>query len=74
MKLRKQAPAKAIVLAATLGLLAAFFGLIRSEPRIKAESVPPPGQPGVDYDRFFAPAAGSAPRSTSPTHTRTHAS
>ena len=73
MKLRKQAPAKAIVLAVTLGLLAGFFGLIRSEPRIKAESVAPAGQPSVDYDRFFAPAAGSAPRPTS-THTRTHAS
>jgi len=73
MKLHKQAPAKAIILAATLGILAAFFGIIRSEPRIKAESAPPPGQPSVDYERFFAPAAGSVPQ-TPATHTRTHAS
>jgi hypothetical protein len=73
MKLRKQTPAKAIVLAATIGLLAAFFGIIRSEPRIRAESTTPPSQPIVDYDRFFAPAAGSVPR-TAPPHTRTHAS
>ena len=72
MKLRKQTPAKAFIVAATLGLLAAFFGLIKSEPRIQAEAEPPPATPSVDYDRFFAPSAAPAPASAP--HTRTHAS
>jgi len=72
MKLRKQAPAKALIVAATLGLLAAFFSIIRSEPRIQAETNPQPETAGANYELFFAPGASG---STSPaTHTRTHAS
>ncbi|HXH22326.1 MAG TPA: hypothetical protein VNN10_09865 [Dehalococcoidia bacterium] len=58
MKLRKQAPAKALILALTAGLLGAFYAVIRSDPRIEAT-----GQeaPGVDYERFFAPTAPSPP-------------
>ena len=73
MKLRKQAPAKALIVAATLGLLAAFFGLIRSEPRIEAESTAPPAGTGVNYDSFFAPGVGAPAAPVAP-HTRTHAS
>ena len=71
MKLRKQTPAKAFIVAATLALLAAFFGLVKSE-RIQAEAEPPPTTPSVNYDRFFAP--GAAPQPSSAPHTRTHAS
>ena len=72
MKLHKQAPAKAFVIAAALGLLVAFFGLIKSEPRIKAESSVPAGERAVEYERFFAPGAASVP--SSPPDTRTRAS
>ena len=74
MKLRKQTGAKAIVLAATLALLGAFFGLVRSEPRIKAESIAA-SEPAVDYDSFFAPRGSvPAPPAESRPHTRTRAS
>jgi hypothetical protein len=77
VKLRKQASAKASILAVTAGLMAVFFGLVRSDPRLDADTAPP-SQPAVDYDRFFAPNAPSdaatepvpAPRP----HTRTRAS
>ncbi|MPZ50344.1 MAG: hypothetical protein GEU75_13770 [Dehalococcoidia bacterium] len=74
MKLRKQTPAKALILAATIGLLAALFGLIRSAPRIEAESTPSSEGSAVNYDRFFAPSAGSAPSPATAPHTRTQAS
>jgi hypothetical protein len=78
MKLRKQAPAKALILAAAAGLLASLLALIKSEPRL-VESGSTAPQPDIDYRRFFAPAVGGAPDTTSSTpavrpHTRTRAS
>jgi hypothetical protein len=77
VKLRKQAPAKAVILAVTAGLMAFFFGLVRSDPRFEADTAPP-SQPAVDYDRFFAPNvppdAAPEPLPTSRPHTRTRAS
>jgi hypothetical protein len=73
VKLRKQAPAKAFILAATAGLLLAFLGLIRSEPRLQAETE---AGPAPDFDRFFAPGDSGASQ-TAPAiqpHTRTRAS
>lgn len=80
MKLRKQTPAKAVVVALTAGFMAALFALVRSEPRIKAASSESTDRPAaVDYQRFFAPA--SPPGATNPPavppvlpHTRTRAS
>jgi hypothetical protein len=77
MKLRKQTGAKTFILAATLGLLAAFFGLVKSEPRIKAQETLPAAEPAVDYERFFAPGGSqgsSAPLPPVLPHTRTRAS
>ena len=77
MKLRKQAPAKALLLTLTAGLLAAFFGLARSEPRIKAPPEPVT-TPAVDYGRFFVPnqpqTANPLPTPEARPHTRTRAS
>jgi hypothetical protein len=76
MKLRKQTPAKALIVAATLALLGAFFGLVRSEPRIKVESVAAADPAPPDYERFFAPRGsvqGPLPSEPRP-HTRTRAS
>lgn len=74
MKLRKQAPAKALIVVASAGLLFAFYGIVKAEPRIKAASSPMP----VDYRGFFAPASSDAPPSTLPDtqapHGRTRAS
>ena len=74
MKLRKQAPAKAFILVAALGLLLGFFGIVKSEPRIKAaetESI----KKTIDYRRFFAPpTSGQTPQTEITTHTRTRAS
>ena len=66
MKLRKQAPAKALIVAMTAGLLAAFYALVRDDPRIEAG--PDTTPPAVDYQRFFAPAAApsSAPDAQQP--------
>jgi hypothetical protein len=61
MKLRKQAPAKAFVLALCAALLAGFYALVRAEPRLAAEE---PRTAPVDYDRFFAPSA--APSTSQP--------
>jgi hypothetical protein len=76
MKLRKQATAKAFIVAATAGLLVAFFGLIKAEPRLKAEAETP--VPARDFERFFAPAAPDTPPATpavlSTPHTRTRGS
>lgn len=77
MKLRKQAPAKAFIIAATAGLIVAFFGLIKAEPRIKAEAETP--APAPDFERFFAPAspqssAPAPPIATPRPHTRTRGS
>jgi hypothetical protein len=73
MKLRKQAPAKALILALSAGLLFAFYSLVKAEPRIQAEAPSP--QPPVDYDRFFAPnASPSTAPQVMPTHARTRAS
>jgi hypothetical protein len=76
VKLRKQAPAKAFIVAATAGLFVAFFGVIRAEPRLKAEAeipLPPP-----DFDRFFAPNAPDSlaprPAAAPQPHTRTRGS
>jgi hypothetical protein len=82
MKLRKQAPAKAFIVAATAGLLFAFLGLVKSEPRTKSEaaSAPATAPPSVDYQRFFAPAGGQVgagsinPQPPLQVHTRTRAS
>ena len=76
MKLRKQAPAKAFIFAAATGLLFAFLGLIRSDPRIEAE--PEPAGPAPDFQRFFVPQGETQPSPQAvPTlrpHTRTRAS
>jgi hypothetical protein len=77
VKLHKQAPAKAFIFAATAGLMAVFFGLVRSDPRLEADPAPP-SQPAIDYDRFFAPDAtpdaAAEPVPTPRPHTRTRAS
>ncbi len=79
MKLRKQASAKAFIVAITVGLFLGFLGLIRSEPRTGAESADPEATP-VDYERFFAPSqprdgdASEAPVPTVRPHTRTRGS
>jgi hypothetical protein len=66
VKLRKQAPAKAAIVAGTAALFALFFALVRSEPRLKAQEQPEP-TPAVDYNRFFAPAGQpSAPLPAEP--------
>jgi hypothetical protein len=57
VKLRKQAPAKAAIVAVTAALLAAFYSLVRSEPRIAADKE---SRPPIDYERFFAPASRPA--------------
>ena len=57
MKLRKQTPAKAAIVAMTAALVAAFYMLVRSEPRIRADET---SRPPVDYDRFFVPAGRPA--------------
>ncbi len=79
MKLRKQAPAKAFIVVVTTGLFFALLGLVRSEPRIKAQE-PEPTPSSIDYQRFFAPS--TAPRGDVPPvttapprpHTRSRAS
>jgi hypothetical protein len=79
VKLRRQTPAKALIVASTLGLLGALFGVVRAEPRIKAAPPEPTPAPAVNYDRFFAPstaapAADEATPAPRPPHTRTRAS
>jgi hypothetical protein len=75
VKLRKQTPAKAAIIAATAGLIAVFLALIRADPRIEAE---PPQGPAPDFDRFFVPQspaqAAPEPIATPRPHTRTRAS
>ena len=74
MKLRRQAPAKAAIVALTGVLFVAFYAIIRSDPRIKAGEGAPT-QPPVDYGRFFAPgAATAATEPAPPIHVRTRAS
>ena len=80
MKLHKQAPAKAFIVAAVAGLLLGLFGLIRSEPRLEAEPAGPQATP-IDYERFFAPNppasgadAAATPAPTPRPHTRTRGS
>jgi hypothetical protein len=77
VKLRKQTPAKAFIVAVTAGLLFAFFSLVRAEPRLKAEAGP--ASPPPDFERFFAPATPSSSETPPPAvtprpHTRTRAS
>ncbi|HEY7270117.1 MAG TPA: hypothetical protein VH951_09845 [Dehalococcoidia bacterium] len=60
MRLRKQAPAKAAIVALSAALLAVFYGIIHADPRIKAEEASTGPTPTVDYDRFFAPGAPPA--------------
>jgi hypothetical protein len=74
VKLRKQAPAKAAIIAATAGLLFAFYALIWADPRIEADGGST--QPAVNYDRFFAPATapGQAQEPLPPVRIRTRAS
>jgi hypothetical protein len=77
VKLHKQTPAKALILAVSAGLMAIFFALVRSDPRLEADA-PPPSPPAVDYDSFFAPNAPPdapfEPLATPQPHTRTRAS
>ena len=75
MKLRKQAAAKAFIVAATAGLFLGFLGLIRAEPRLNAESAAPEATP-VDYERFFAPSQPRAGETSEalPPRTRTRGS
>lgn len=63
MKLRKQTPAKAAIVAAAAGLLLALYGVIRAEPRLSAEQAP---QDAPNYDRFFAPNVTSPAPSEPP--------
>jgi hypothetical protein len=75
MKLRKQAPAKAALLALTAALLAGFFALFHANPGIDAATEANSAAP--DYDRFFAPnqAPGNQPQAPAiRPHTRTRAS
>lgn len=83
MKLRRQTPAKALVLLMTGALFFLFWSLVRADPQVAAQpavtSVPP-----VDYERVFSPGAAQQPRAepvptqqpqTQPRpHTRTRAS
>ena len=75
MKLRKQTPAKAAIVAVTAGLLALFLSLVRSDPKLAAEE---PAGPAPDFDRFFVPQAPAQspaePVATPRPHTRTRAS
>jgi hypothetical protein len=74
VKLRKQAPAKALIVAAITGLLFGFLGLIKSDPRIAAQ--PQPSGPAPDFERFFVPQgqAQQPPPAVVTPHTRTRAS
>ncbi|HLF79053.1 MAG TPA: hypothetical protein VJB57_16350 [Dehalococcoidia bacterium] len=74
MKLRKQTPLKAALVAVTAALLAGFYSIVRSEPQVKAAPAPPP--PPVDYGRFFAPnqPVSPQPATQSLPHTRTRGS
>jgi hypothetical protein len=75
MKLRKQTPLKAAVVAVIAALLGGFYALVHSQPHVKAEQAPQP--PPVDYGRFFAPnqpSGGQPPVSQPAPHTRTRAS
>ncbi len=74
MKLRKQTPAKLLIAVFSGGLLVAFFGLVRSQPRVKTQ--PEQTTSGVDYQRFFSPStsAASIAAALQTTHTRTRAS
>jgi hypothetical protein len=75
VKLRKQAPLKAALIAVTAGLLAGFYSLVRGETHVKA-SAPEPQPAPVDYGRFFTPnqPASTQPAPQPPPHTRTRAS
>ncbi len=71
MKLRKQAPAKAFLVALSAGLLALFYAVVRADPGIEAGSEP--SSSPVDYQRFFAPQAqpaSSAPAAPAPIEPR----
>jgi hypothetical protein len=71
MKLRKQAPAKALLVALSAGLLALFYAIVRANSGLEAESGP--DGPAVDYQRFFAPQAqpaSSAPVAPAPIEPR----
>jgi len=76
VRLRKQAPAKAAIVALTAGLFMVVFQLVRADPRIPATAAAPPSAP--DFDRFFAPDPSSPPPTPIPDqrrpHTRTRAS
>jgi hypothetical protein len=81
VKLRKQPGAKLAVVASTLGLLGAFFALIRANPQIEAGAAAEPARPAGNYNEFFYPAGTPAPanameRATPAArpHTRTRAS
>jgi hypothetical protein len=63
MKLRKQAPAKALIVALSAALLGVFYALVRSDPGI---AVTAEEGPGVDYDRFFAPSTQPSTNSEPP--------
>jgi hypothetical protein len=75
MKLRKQAPLKAALVAVTAALLAGFYFLIRGETHVKASS-PEPQPASVDYGRFFTPnqPSSSEPAPQLTPHTRTRGS
>ena len=75
MKLRRNGRLKAMVLAGTVGLILALFGLVRANPQIPtgvAAAVPTP-----DYERFFTPDGSrdaEVQRVEQAPHTRTRAS
>ncbi len=79
MKLHKQAPLKAGLIALIAAMLGGFFALVKSETHVEAQPVPTPATP-VDYGGFFAPNQPTPkPGSTSTPiprlpHTRTRAS
>jgi len=75
VKLRRNGGLKATVLAGTVGLMLALFGLVRANPQITNEvesAVPAP-----DYERFFTPNGSrdaEVQRVEQAPHTRTRAS
>jgi len=77
MKLQKQTRLKALLVAAVAALMAAFFGIIRTEPGIEAETESI-DLPAPSYDGFFAPNRSTTPVPTPvdrpPPHTRSRAS
>ena len=61
MRLRKQSRLKAAIVAAAIGLMVAFFGLVRSETPASDAVAAEPASPTPDYNRFCAPGTTATP-------------